>query len=135
MKPSRSTRFLTAVLAIFSMLYMQLAMASYVCPGMTMGSQAAMASPHAMAADMSDCEGMDRSQPTLCHLDAHGDSPTQSLDKTPPPDVPPFVPAALIADLQFLDVVPVPDARPYLPIVLMRTTAPPIAIRNCCFRV
>jgi hypothetical protein len=134
MKTSRSTRFLTAIVAILSMLYMQLAVASYVCPGMPAGGNN-MASTHAVAADMPNCQGMDAAQPALCHQYAHGEPSKQSLDKTPVPDVPPFVPVALVLELQFFDGVSISDAKPYLPIALARTTSPPIAIRNCCFRI
>lgn len=135
MKTSRSSRVLTAIVAIFSLLFMQLAVASYVCPGASMGSQNNATSATAAAADMPDCDGMDPAQSTLCHMYAHGEPTKQSLDKTPTPDVPPFVPVTLILDLQLFEVASIPDAQPYLPVALTRTTAPPIAIRNCCFRI
>ena len=135
MKTSRSTRFLTAIVAMLSMLFMQLAVASYVCPAMPAGSHNSAASARAAMIDMPNCQGMDAVQPQLCHLYAHGEPSKQSPDKTPAPAVPPFVPATLMLDLQFFDTVLIPDARPYRPIALTRTTAPPVAIRNCCFRI
>jgi hypothetical protein len=135
MKISCSSRILTAIVAIFSMLFMQLAVASYACPGMSTGSPNGGQSANAVATDMPDCEGMDPAQSTLCHLYAHGEPSKQSLEKTPVPDIQPFVPVALVLDLRFFDVASIPEAKPYLPIALTRTTAPPIAIRNCCFRI
>ncbi|GJI93593.1 hypothetical protein RugamoR57_03110 [Duganella caerulea] len=130
MKTTRFTRLLTAIVALFSMLYMQLAVASYVCPGVPAGSQDG---PVAMV-DMPDCQDMDAAQPQLCHLHANGEPAKQSLD-SPAPDVPPFVPSALILELQLVDAVLLPDAASYRPVALTRTTAPPVAIRNCCFRI
>lgn len=128
MKTSRFIRLLTAIVALFSMLYMQLAVASYVCPGVPVGGQ-----DHAMV-DMPDCQDMDAAQPQLCHLHANGEPAKQSLDNATP-DVPPFVPSALMLELQLVDAALLPDAASYRPIALMRTTAPPLAIRNCCFRI
>ena len=135
MTTSRSTRLLTAIVALFSMLYLQLAVASYVCPGMPAGSHDSAGSAQAAMAGMPDCQDMDDGQPQLCHLHAHGESFKQSLDKTPVPDVAPFVPAALMLALPMADAALIFDARSYRPIALMRTTAPPVAIRNCCFRI
>lgn len=128
-------RFLTAVVAMLSILYMQFAVASYVCPGTLRGGGNGTPSFQATMMDMPDCQGMDAMQPQLCYLYAHGGLSKQSVDKTPAPDVPPFVPATLVLDLQFIDAVLIPEAQPYRPIALTRTTAPPVAIRNCCFRI
>ena len=138
MKTSRFSRFLTAIVVMLSMLYMQFAVASYVCPGVPAGSNGSAASAQAVMAvmaDMPNCQGMDAARPALCHLYAHGEPSKQSLDKTPAPDVPPFVPAALVLDLQFFAAALIPDAKPYPPAALTRTIAPPVAIRNCCFRI
>jgi hypothetical protein len=132
MKISRSTRLLTAIVALLSMLYMQLAVASYVCPGVPAGSQDGSASAQA---DMPNCQGMDPGQPQLCDLHAHGEPAKQPLDKSPAADVPPFVPSALILELQHFDAGLNSDTPSYRPIALARTTAPPVAIRNCCFRI
>lgn len=135
MKTSRSTRLLTAIVALLSMLYMQLAVASYVCPGVPVGSQDSGASARAAMADMPDCQGMDAVQPQLCDLHAHGEPAKQPLDNPAAADVPPFVPSVLILELQPVDAGLDCDATSYRPIALARTTAPPVAIRNCCFRI
>jgi hypothetical protein len=135
MKPSHTSRIVAAIIAIFSMLFMQLAVASYVCPGMPVGSLSAGASVAAKMADMPNCDGMDPAQSTLCHLYAVGEPSAQSLSKTPIPDVGPFVPAILLLELRIFDIALSPDSHLYVPIALTRTTAPPVAIRNCCFRI
>jgi len=133
MKTTRTSRILAAIVAIFSLLFMQLAVASYACPGVALPGQAG-ASMVNMALDMPDCEGMDKEQSTLCHVYVHGEPSKQSLAKSPVPDIQPFVPLVLVAVLPFADVAALPTAAPFVPITLARSTAPPIAIRNCCFR-
>ena len=92
----------------------------------------------AMSAGMDDpgmtgCEGMDRAQAGLCH--AHDDTARQSLDNPQLPNVQPFVAARLVVALHAAEIAS--GAITALPasILLTRTTAPPIAIRNCCFRI
>jgi hypothetical protein len=134
MKTSLTSRLLTAIVAISSMLFMQLAVAAYACPEILSGSQNNVTSATAMAGDMANCDGMDPAQPALCHSYVHGEAAKQSLDKNPVPNVPPFVPAALMLTLQVVDVA-LPALQTYRPIALTRTSSPPIAIRNCCFRI
>ena len=140
MKPSRPSRLITAVVVLLSMLFMQLAVAAYACPVLLGTSNQAMP-VEAMVMDQSNmdqtamngCPGKDIVQPSLCH--AHDHSGSQSLDKPVLPDVVPFIPSALVATLIVLD----PADRPayFTPdlTLLMRTTAPPLSIRNCCFRI
>lgn len=139
MKTSGTSRLLTAIVAIFSMLFMQLAVASYACPRTSSGTDKNVTSATAMsgdmAGDMANCDGMDPAQSTLCHTVEHGELIKQSLDKPPVPDVPPFVPVALMSDLKIFDLLVFPAFQTYPPIALTRTSAPPISIRNCCFRI
>lgn len=58
----RRHRLITALFAVVSLLFSQLALASYVCPG-RMDAQAMAA----MADSDSPCEGMGPDQPVLCH--------------------------------------------------------------------
>ena len=90
MRLLRKTRCVTALFALFCVLFMQLAVAAYACPGMT-GKQAASMNTHHM---MPGCQGMDMEQPNLCH--AHDQIDNQSLDKPAVPDIQPFVPATLL---------------------------------------
>jgi hypothetical protein len=138
MKMSRQSRFVAAFVALFSMLFMQLAVASYACPGLNMGGHAndMAAKVGASSPAMTNCEGMDRAQLQLCHVHAQGEQSKQSLDKPQSsPDVPPFVAVGLSFSLYVADVsAHRPSMQPEV-LSLTRSTSPPIAIRNCCFRI
>ena len=127
MKLSRPSRFIAALVTIFSLLFTQLAVAAYACP-------ASNAAPAAMSAmgDMPGCQGMDMNQQGLCA--AHCDPGHQSLDTPGAPHVQPFVAAALAVVLVSAFAQQPAAARPDA-YRLTRTTAPPLAIRNCCFRI
>lgn len=135
---SRPSRVVAALIALFAMLFMQYALATYACPGMSIGQGG---TSMAMQADtgsqnmkgMSGCKGTDTMQPGLCH--AHSQVGNQSLDKPEFPHVQPFTAATLTLVFRKVDVSYIPDAA--LPdfALLTRTTAPPLSIRNCCFRI
>jgi hypothetical protein len=132
MKPSRSTRFVTALITLFSVLYMQFAVAGYNCPGHKTEPTVAMSTGSDIA-HMADCEGMDKVQPNLCQ--AHDQVGNQSLDKPNVPPVQSFVAAGLA-----LTLLPIEAAYRSLPeksehLQLTRSTAPPLSIQNCCFRI
>ena len=133
MKPSRSTRFVAAVIAVISLLFTQLALASYVCPGETMPERMTMAAVDNGMANMDHCTGMDKAQPSLCH--AHGHSDPQSLNKPDLPSVLPFLVIAPVLSVVLLDhgVAP-PDVFTTIP-SLSHATEPTIAVRHCCFRI
>jgi len=136
MKLPRHLRFLAALIALVGMLFAQLAVAGYACPahqaGMTSGSAVPLASASNQA--MPGCEQMDSDQPSLCH--AHAQGASQSLDKPELPNLLPFSAAALT--LVVLHIA-VPDVSvgnlPRSSPLLARVTAPPLSIRNCCFRI
>lgn len=135
MKLSRTSRLITALVALCGMLFMQLAVAAYACPSWSAGQSGQIDAALASAAGMSDmpgCEGMDQEQPALCHAHAHADS--QALDKPAAPQIPLFMPLILVAAWQPPEVaLPVSAAPPAPP--MTRATAPPLSIRNCCFRL
>ena len=85
-RPCLAHRFLTAVWLVFSLLFSQLALASYVCPSMP----DAPAMAEAMAAG-EPCEGMDAAQPVLCHQH----SADMSLSFEPVKVAAPTLPAVL----------------------------------------
>src|SRR4051794_23372708 len=95
----RSHRVLTALIALVSLLFMQLAVAAYACP------MQAKVKPAAMA--MADCHQMDRMTPSLCQ--AHAEAGKQSLDKAPTPLVQPFIPAAVLVEVAGLDLLTPPS--------------------------
>ncbi len=134
MKKNRSSRILGAVLAICSMLFMQLALAGYVC-AQSNGDTSVTGKSAVSAAviEMPGCEQVDSSQPNLCHASAH--TLDQSLDTHQIPAVQPFVPTNFS-----LVLVPaaVPIASNHWKSNIARQSGaapPPIAIRHCCFRI
>jgi len=93
----RTHRLTTAFFVVLSLLFSQLALASYVCP--RQGSAAAMAQTMASG---QPCQGMDEAQPTLCHDHAAGAAQSFDAVKVPTPSLPMLV--------QMLAVAPVLEA-------------------------
>lgn len=130
MNLSRPSRVVAVIVTIFSLLFTQLALASYDCP------QLNAAPPSAMAADMVDCANMatmDADEPGLCH--AHCDARKQTLDTPQVPLVAPFVAAALLLVVTDSAVLTRSYGLQRSAALLTRSNAPPLAIRNCCFRI
>ena len=134
MKLFRPSRLIAALIVLVSMLFMQLAVASYACPNINIGQIGeSMSIPMDGDQTMTRCAGMDKEQPSLCH--ANDQAGNQSLDKPSMPHVPPFTAAALTLVFHNIEVVDhSTDAQPNS-LLLARTTAPPLSIRNCCFRI
>jgi len=113
---------------------MQLAVSAYACPALNLGNDGQMtASVHTAPADVVSCQDMDMEQPNLCHASHQTDK--QSLDKPAMPPLAPFVAVGF-----GLPTSPdLPSFERFLgspsPTFLTHATAPPIAIRNCCFRI
>ena len=126
MMTSRSSRLFVALAAIASLLFMQLAVAAYACPGAN--SSAAEAAVQAEAG----CDEMDHAPSNLCH--AHCQQQVQSIDKPVALSVPPAPSTGLhvaqvpVAGASFVSAK---DQQS----LLVRTTAPPLTIRNCCLRI
>lgn len=135
MRLSRPSRVAAALIALFSMLFMQLAVAAYACPGLSMGQgvPAPEMAAHSSDPGVTPCSEMDMEQPTLCHASEHVGY--QSLDKPQLPHVAPFVPAALVVVWHTVDSTLRPTTEWPQSVSLERSTAPPVAIRNCCFRI
>jgi hypothetical protein len=135
MKLSRPSRFVAALIALFSILFMQLAVAAYVCPDFPVGQtdKPVSISVSSLVHDTSDCQGMDIEQANLC--DAHDQAGTQSLDKPGLPQVQSFVAIGTVIALPSIEATYRAPAAQSTPFSLTRTTAPPLAIRNCCFRI
>lgn len=84
---------------------------------------------------MPGCAGTEANveQHSLCHAQAQVGK--QSLDKPALPDVQPFIAVALplafdASPPAYNLIAALPD-----PFFLTRITAPPLSIRNCCFRI
>ena len=82
----RTRRFAIAFFAMWSLLFSQLALANYVCPG-----QADPAAMSAMMAAGMHCDGMDQAQPALCHQTASPTPPAAEAVKLPAPSLPAIV--------------------------------------------
>jgi hypothetical protein len=136
MSLSRRSRFVAALLALFSLLFTQLAVAAYACPSMQIAQ--VMESMTGSAAvldhrDMPGCAGMDTEDPVLCQ--DHGQVANQSLDKPELPNVSPSMANMLVQTVSYTDTAHQPITFHSARIFQARSTAPPLSIRNCCFRI
>ena len=133
MRIPRTSRLVAATILLFSILFMQLAVSAYACPVFKLGHDDQLTSMQAKPADTSSCHDMDMEQPSLCHASHQSDK--QSLDKpaTPPPM--PFVAVGYGLPVSLNTLTFQPPLGSPVPTFLTYATAPPIAIRNCCFRI
>lgn len=127
----RRRRFAIVLFTLFSLVFMQLALAAYSCPGVASRVQeaAAMAQAGMPCADAMPM-AMDEEQPSLCH--AHCQAGDQASDNHPLQLPPIALPGALTHQISFTGALthsargaPLPASR----------GAPPLAIRNCCLRI
>ena len=131
MPSNRRTRLVTALVAWLSLLFMQLAVAGYVCPDsaskradMAAMSESGMPCAQAMTLMQDDV------QPGLCQ--AHCQADSQTAERYQPPSIDPqALPAADAMAFLATGLAVVPLQSPHL----KRTTAPPLAIRHCCLRL
>ena len=99
---------MTAFAVVLSLLFSQLALASYVCPG-----QSDMAAMADMMAAGEPCEGMDAAQPVLCHQHAAEMSLSFEPVKVATPSLPTIVQVRvvpLVQEAQLAVAMPVPAA-------------------------
>jgi hypothetical protein len=129
MKRSGPLCVITAIIAICSLLFTELAVASYVCPDMN--PVPAVSSSNEVTID--GCGHADADEPSLCR--AHCDGPSHSVGTPHAPPVQPFVAAGLTMVLCDTRAVASIQTRELGGPFLQRSTAPPLAIRNCCFRI
>jgi hypothetical protein len=130
MKNLRRNRLLGAIIALLSLLFMQLAVAAYACPNLVPAANAPMLD--SAGQPMADCVEIDRQSPTLC--DAHSHKQTPSIEKPDLPTVMPFVASSLALVLVWPEPVAALPDSPY-GFLHASGTSPPIAIRHCCFRL
>ena len=130
MKLSSTSRFVAACLTLFSLLFMQLAVAAYACPAMP---QNAIASLSGVSANPL-CHQVDQDQPTLCRVHASDTANKSSLDKPDVPDVPAFIPVQMAQTIAIQHIAMATRNWP----VRSRTLpshAPPATILHCCFQI
>lgn len=134
MKLPRKCRMLTALVALFGMLFMQLAMASHACPVLLAGhGKVAGVTSHTAMQSMPDCDEPDSANLALCQ--AHCQDAKTALDK---PQMPPIAQAVAIVSSILTPLDPwIPIALPAFAsdFSLQRIASPPISIRHCCLRV
>ena len=134
MKLIRHSRFATALLVLVSMLFMQLAVAAYACPNLQSPEIAAGGTPVVENCDqpMAGDGKLDAAAPNLCY--SHCDVVQLSVDQPQTAKIP------ALATTDFL-VVPIAfevtsrSSTPRFSLLLARANDPPLAIRNCCFRI
>ena len=129
---NRRFRLISAMFLLINMLFMQWAVASYVCPALaskssdiTAMADAGMPCAGAMSADL------DSTQPNLCQ--AHCQASQQTADKHELPA--PVAVFAFLTSYLLPDIFPVFSGPALQATQLERTTAPPLAIRHCCLRL
>lgn len=136
----RRLRFRSALAALFSMLFMQLAVAGYVCPldakQATGGAVAAIQDAQAGSDAMPGCaEASDQdaaSAAPLCH--AHCQVENQSLDRHELPTFQAALPDPILTIVVLATSADGVEEVFLQPASLTRVTSPPISVRNCCFR-
>ena len=130
MKLSRRLRSLAACLALFGVLFAQVAVASHACPGPEAMAVAAM-DPAQEPMPCCGGDGTSDPQPALCA--AHCQQGDQSLDKPATPLLPV---AAIASRLAAADLSPAAAPPPGRQLSLLsRSTEPPLALRHCCLRI
>lgn len=134
MRLPRTSRLVAATIALFSILFMQLAVSAYACPALSLGHDGQMTSSvRTTPVDMVPCQNMDMEQPHLCHASHQTDK--QSLDKPATPPLSPFVAVGYGLPISLITLTYQRPLGSPIPAFLTYATAPPIAIRNCCFRI
>ena len=127
----RRNRLFTVLLVLVSLLFMQFAVASYACPAISKALEIQAMAQSGMPCAQSMATMMDEDQPGLCQ--AHCQADNQSADTYQVPGL------AAQTDLGIGFLVPravaVVRGTPLQEPLLLRATAPPLAVRNCCFRI
>ena len=134
MKISFSLRRVFACLTLLSLLFTQMALASYVCPA----NPEAMASVSEHAArriEAMPCHQQDKDQPALCHAHAADAGDKFALDKPDAPDVPTFLPVRMAQTILALLVPATSDQAWIKARVAFSPNQPPPILLHCCFRI
>jgi hypothetical protein len=110
----RTRNCTTAFFVVVSMLFSQLALASYVCPGQpTAEAMVAM-----MEAGL-PCDGMDQAQPVLCHQ--HSSDSAKTFESTTLP----AAAQAVVVQVLVIPWVPEPLAASAVPLTAASEALPP----------
>lgn len=138
MSSRRQSRLITVFIALVSLLFMQLAVAGYACPSVQLKvaeaatmDAAKMPCTESMSMSMAIGMDMDDEQPNLCLAHCQDGHQTADRYELPVPLDISAVPVSFLVPY----ITPVFLGAPLQPPHLKRTTAPPLAIRHCCFRI
>ena len=128
----RRHRLITVLIAMVTLLFTQLAVARYVCPSeMVGGAEYSVVMAHdGMPCATSMPTSMDTGQSGLCQ--AHCQADQQSAEAYALPVLP--VMQAISINFVLQDIITISPGVPHQAPSLQRTTAPPLSVRNCCFR-
>lgn len=128
----RRHRVLTVLIALCSLLYMQFAVASYACPGFGARVQAVSAMAQAgMPCAQEMAMAPDEDRPNLCSAHCQPAQPGGGEHALQ-------VPVALVDHRAFFAApaaVAAVDRMTPRAFLLAQATAPPLAIRHCCWRI
>ena len=107
------SRCVTSLIVVLALLFSQFALASYVCPGLSVEARMS----ERMAAGM-PCDGDDPATPVLCHQHATDASQSFEMAKVAAPSLPPVVQVLVVHSIHDCAGPPVvpfgqrPEARP-----------------------
>jgi hypothetical protein len=123
----RFTRKLAACICLSALVFAQLAVSAYACPALAQTMEAAQQANTTAP----PCHDMDMDQPALCQV--HCQDGLQNINDTQPASaLLGFVPGLIVTiDSASLKHLQLPPASP----LLLRSTSPPLSVRNCCFRI
>lgn len=133
MKLTRRSRFITALVALLNVLFMQLAVAAYACPDLQLGkaNQAMSASDAPDGVAMPECVKIDQDRANLCK--AHCDIASQSVDTSPHTAIAaPVLPLLAVIAAMNIDG---PNKAFSQSSLLTRVTAPSPSLRFCVLRI
>ncbi|MCY7389798.1 MAG: hypothetical protein LH481_17385 [Burkholderiales bacterium] len=120
------TRKIVSLFSMVAMVFAQLAVAAYACPMQFQGLDGAVATVSASAPDAGE---RDTGSPALCKK--HCENGQQNVNDSPQSPASVSFETALTLTMQPATSRDAPVAVPSL----RNATAPPHAIRNCCFRI
>ncbi len=137
MRLPRTYQRIAALLALLGVLFTQFAVAAYACPhlmgGEQSGSAMQMPAESTSAAMGTGCAQIDQANPNLCVQ--YSQFGSQSLDHHAGLHVAPALVASYLVARQDVSAVHSAHSIGFVPDLLERNTAPPLSIRNCCFRI
>ncbi|MEO5623758.1 MAG: hypothetical protein ABJB02_02705 [Dokdonella sp.] len=128
----RHRRRWIAFVAVFGLLFQQLAMASYVCPHATGATPSALAGSASTIGEMPPCHGPAATDQARCHQHCHPDA--TSVDHAPALVVPPAMLPATTWQRGFA-LAHASLASDSSSELIARAGAPPLTIQYCTFQI